>query len=48
MLQKILRAAAILGLAAGALALYLVRGGLQRFAISPYPVPSFLRVYQLE
>jgi len=40
MLQKFLLAAAILGLAAGALALYLLRGGFQRFAIASYPVPS--------
>jgi hypothetical protein len=38
-LKKFGRAAAILILAVGVLAIYLVRGGFHRFEIAPYPVP---------
>ncbi len=40
MLRKFLLAAAILVMAAGAFALYLVHGGFRRFEIVPYPVSS--------
>jgi N-acyl homoserine lactone hydrolase len=39
-LKKLLLSAAILVLAVGVLAVYLVRGGFHRFEITPYPVPS--------
>jgi N-acyl homoserine lactone hydrolase len=39
-LKKFLLAVAILLLAVGALAVYLVRGGFHRFEITPYPAPS--------
>jgi N-acyl homoserine lactone hydrolase len=38
-LKKFLLAAAILVVATGAMAVYLVRGGFHRFEITPYPVP---------
>ena len=39
MLKRFLFGAAILVLALGVLAIYLVRGGFRRFEITPYPVP---------